>query len=681
MRKVVLGSILLGACSPGDVDTEVGVLSQDEDVSCVDDGECHPGEACSEGVCQLVRCRDEGLSSEPPLGEHAILIHDRELLVVDGAAHDGEHWIDGYSPEAGQVGYPGSWGVGADAIVDVAGGNLLGEAPDRFAVAVAGSSTIVLPGTDVTVDAGGEPKALAAGDVDGDGADELVVLFGSGAALCNLTLAAPTCERLEAAGGDAIDVVVADVEAGPAAVFLLEISGTQVLDVWRPGAEVERSQLPGHVDRIAAADLDGDGTDEIVGFRDDATGFWEHASLHAYRLGGEEATPVAEHEIHDSTVDIDAHDLDGDGISEVFAIRSDGDLEVLRAVENGFESAFVTDLLVSDSPRRIAFADVDGDSVRGRLVAGPTVVEGPAVPTVVVQFPPYSAEWSDGLPSVVVGNSEQESEAATDTLSLSLGVDVGVGASFFDIFSASLSTSLRREFSRSRTEETTISVGQNFSISPDPDAHGSQYGAVVVASGCFHAYEYDVEGEPMVVVVPVDGHAGLWSTPRYNAMARALGDLPIVEIGSVIGDPSSYPEEPTRLDGGSIADDDMVFPDPPELFVGDIGEVGWTLAAGQSTTTSEATTTNVSIDASVGVAGVQFGGHVGAGFGDAYSLRVGEEAMFGGSVPSIPDKAGTPEDEHALHRFSFSPYVYRERYDRPGGGEAGYYVVGFTVAR
>jgi hypothetical protein len=693
MRAVALSVLLAAGCVQTDFDPvtnpEVppgggigGEEWRDDDVTCASDDECYPGEACTEGVCQLVRCREDEVESEPPFGAFAMLLRDRELLVVDGSAEDGEYWIDGYSPEAGHVGYPGSWRAGTNAVVDVAGGNLLGEAPERFAVATQGSSTIFVPETDVTVDAGGEPKALAAGDVDGDGTDELMVLLDGGAAICNLAVDAPACDRIEAAGGSTIDVVVANFGDGPAtAVFLLEVSGKTVLDVWRPGAEVERAELDSHLDRIAPADLDGDGTDEIVGFRDDDLGFWAHASVHAYRLGADGASAIAEHQIHDSTVDIDALDLDGDGISELFAIRSDGDLEVLRAVERGFESAFVTDLLVSDNPRRLALSDIDGDSVGGELVGGPRLVSAPVVPTVVVQFPPHSSEFSDGLPSVLIGRTDQMTESTTDTVSLSLGVSVGVGASLFDLFSGSLSTSVQRELSRSRTEEKAISVGERFSIAPDPERPGLQYGAVVVAGGCFHAYDYDVNGEPMVVLVPVDGNAGVWSTPRYNAMAKALGDLPLIEIETVIGDPASYPAEPTKLDGSEIPADDLVFEDPPELFVGDIGEAGWWLTAAESTTLTEATTTTVSIDAEVGVAGVKFGGHVGESLGQAYSLRIGEEAIFAGSVPAIPDVVGTPEDEHALHAFSFSPYVYRERYERPDGSDAGYYVLGFTVAQ
>jgi hypothetical protein len=655
---------------------------RDDDVTCSTDDECHPGEACSEGVCQLVRCREDELISEPPLGAFAMLLRDRELLVVDGSADEGEYWIDGYSPEAGHVGYPGSWRAGASQAVDVAGGNLLGEAPERFAVATEGSATIFVPETEVTVDAGGQPKALAAGDVDGDGTDELVVLFDSGAALCDLAVESPECDPIDAAGGTTFDVAMAQLGDGPAAaVFVLEVGGDTMLDVWRPGEEVSRTKIDHHLDRIAAADLDGDGTDEIVGFRDDDFGFWAHASVFSYSLGGDETTAVGEHQIHDSTVDIATHDLDNDGIAELFAIRSDGDLEVLRAVDRGFESAFVTDLLVSDNPRRIALSDVDGDSVGGELVGGPRLVTAPVVPSVVVQFPPHSAEFSDGLPSVFLGRTDQMAESSTDTVSLSLGVSVGVGASLFDLFSGSLSTSVRRELSRSRTEEKAISVGERFSIEPDPDRPGLQYGAVVVAGGCFHAYDYDVDGEPMVVLVPVDGNAGVWSTPRYNAMAKALGDLPIIEIDTVIGDPASYPAEPTKLDGSAIPGDDLVFEETPELFVGDIGDAGWWLTAAESTTLEEATTTTVSIDAEVGVAGVKFGGHVGESFGHAYSVRIGEEAIFAGSVPPIPDVVGTPEDEHALNAFSFSPYVYRERYDRPDGSEAGYYVLGFTVAR
>jgi hypothetical protein len=87
----------------------------------------------------------------------------------------------------------------------------------------------------------------------------------------------------------------------------------------------------------------------------------------------------------------------------------------------------------------------------------------------------------------------------------------------------------------------------------------------------------------------------------------------------------------------------------------------------------------LSVSSSVGVGGVKFGAELGAGWGKGYQIAVGQEALFGGAVPPMPDDPSTPEDEYASRAFSFSPYVYREHYTDAGGEDAAYYVLSFAV--
>lgn len=668
---------------------------RDDDISCEQNSDCQPGEQCGDGICQLARCGEEDdMASDAPMGNYAVLLRDKEMLVADGDASDGGFWVDGYALEAGSVSYPGSWNAGSAAIVDVAGGNVLGSAPEHFVVANEGRSFLSVPEAGVSVDVGGQPAAIATGDLDNDGTDEVaVVLQGGGLAICELS--EPTgCELQDAAHGDPADVAIAELDGddSPEVVVLLEVGGQHVLEVWTPAAEADaprrQAVLEEGADRIASVDLDGDGKDEIAAFADDDWGFWAHASLRAFSLAGDEAMEVAFHEIHDSTVDIAVDDLDDDGKDEILALRSNAEIELLVGTEGGFESAYSTSLTVSRSPKRLGVADIDGDSIGGRLVEGPKLVTGPVIPTVVLEIPPYDAERSEGLPSLTVGRSETVGESLSDTVSLSLSVDVGVSADFFGVFEAGLSGRVSQTISRTHAEASRLTVGDRFSVTPDPDRADQSYGAVVVAAGCFHAYTYEVDdpndamgadGEEMVILVPVGGSTGLWSTTRYNAMAKALGTLPEIEIESSVGNPASYAAEPSKLDGSEIDEEDLVFTDVPELVVSDIGDVGYFLSAEESTTTTTASTVNVDVTASLGLGPFQFGATVGQGRGQAYSLTVGSNALFLGSVPPVPDVPETPEDEHADHAYAFSPVVYREHYDRGDGQDAGYFVVSHVV--
>ena len=73
--------------------------------------------------------------------------------------------------------------------------------------------------------------------------------------------------------------------------------------------------------------------------------------------------------------------------------------------------------------------DWNGDSPAGRLVEGPELVAGNAVPITVLVFPPYPAKVSNGplSASVMVGNNDSTEESLTDTVSLHLGMTLTGG--------------------------------------------------------------------------------------------------------------------------------------------------------------------------------------------------------------------------------------------------------------
>ena len=78
---------------------------------------------------------------------------------------------------------------------------------------------------------------------------------------------------------------------------------------------------------------------------------------------------------------------------------------------------------------------------------------------------------------------------------------------------------------------------------------------------------------------------------------------------------------------------------------------------------------------------VSVGASLGVGWGQGYSVTVGEDAFFGGSLPPLPDDPNTPEDEYQQHAYTTLPYVYREHYTDANGNDAAYYVVSYAVAQ
>ena len=179
------------------------------------------------------------------------------------------------------------------------------------------------------------------------------------------------------------------------------------------------------------------------------------------------------------------------------------------------------------------------------LVEGPIQCDGNVVPLMVLIPPPYDKERSSRPSGAAYGDHESTSESFSDTVSLGMNVDVGVGADFMDLFGAKVSQSLSLRVDNTYRERNTRSVGGRYSVKGQPDVYGPHHGAVTLAWGCFNAYVYEVEdpsgvlgtgadGEQFVMTVPVDGSVSLWSTTRYNAMAEAVGNLPVIDWPGVI---------------------------------------------------------------------------------------------------------------------------------------------------
>src|SRR6185295_1193672 len=100
----------------------------DDDVSCTTEADCAEGEACEEGVCQVKRCV-ESYDSKAPMGDNHYFGTDGEMAVLSDKS-----FIDGFDGNGGS--YLDSWDLGADKVVDVAGGNFDGHRPMGIAVAL-----------------------------------------------------------------------------------------------------------------------------------------------------------------------------------------------------------------------------------------------------------------------------------------------------------------------------------------------------------------------------------------------------------------------------------------------------------------------------------------------------------------------------------------------------------------
>jgi hypothetical protein len=669
----------------------------DDDVTCEVEEDCLDGETCLDGVCQMQRCHQGPYLSDPPLARGLRFFQDRELVVADQNASEGSYYIDGYAPEPGSVDYPGSWNMGDAKIVDVVGGDFFGENPERFAVVQEGSTKIkvgMMDG-DVSMDVAFPPIALAAGDVDGDQKDEIIAIgqFGN-YALCEVD--EQSCNTGFFQNGNGKDVGVGDVDQDgvPEAVMLLEQGGNELLYVLQFDDEDDYYSPANHdIVRMDVGDPDGDGVDEIYAFEDD--GLIASAKMYAYSGAGGEVAEIASQDIDDKTNDLTFADLDGDDKDELIALRDDSSVELFRGAEGSYQlnPEFTHQLQVTSNAYRIAASDFDGDSPRSYLMdEEPQLVPGPLLPTIVAYFPPYDSQFTDDVPTLILGDTDSKSEDYSDSVSLSMSIDVGLSGNLFGLFNAGIRSRIGRTITKTYGEGFRQNIGRRMIVGPDPKTQGQKYGVVGLSCGCFHVYRYRVDdpaarlgdggdGEEFVMVIPVDGVTTMWSTKRYNAMAEAVGNIPVVPDPShVLGDVSSYPNGPQKPNGDPIPTEDFLFDEVPSFLVSDVGKVGFWLSAGEYQTNTTATSTDFSIGAELGLGPFKFGTDVGIGTTSSYSLTVGQEVLFGGSVPALADDPQTPEDEYLENAYSFAAYVYKEHYEGPDGDDRSYYVLDYAVA-
>lgn len=672
------------------------------DPTCSSDDDCAAGEQCIEGLCQMQRCATQKFRSVAPLGAQSYFAVDRELLVVSDDSD--KLTIDGYEPTNGSFAHPQSqtWAVDGLHILDVAGGNLTGKRPETV-VAVASGSTrlhLVSGGAGAkAIDLGFQPAAVATGDVDRDSVDEAVVLGQNGElAICKLTTG--KCDRRSFAGtgkdvavadvdGDGFDepiVVVEDAEGSAVTVVNLDSETTKQ-------SALVRLTIPGaSLTRVTTLDLDKGGAAEIVVLEDGGYVGFADDTLHFLKSQGDKLVALGTQDISSEARDILGADTNGDDVPELMVLEDD-EVEVFSpASASSVSSLYKSPLSASVAPSRLGFADVDGDSPTGTLDGDAQLVPGPIVPLTVMVYPPYSKSHSDGQSMIVVGAAESESQSQSSTVSLNASVTVGLNFELPVVFKAGVSGRIEAGISKTRENARSLSIGERYLVAAKPELEGTSNGAVVLSCACYHAYNYKVDdpagklgaksaGGKMSVFVPVGGQTSLWSLKRYNALAKKLGTLPTIDVPYVVGDATSYPKKISRLDGTPIPSKDLLFTAPRDYRVSDVAMTNWDLTMGESQSNSEATSIGIGLHGTLAAGPIYAESDVSSSLRQAYSVSAGRSTSFGGTVPPIRNNAQTPEDEHELYAYGFTPVVYRQAYKAKNGIDGGYYVVTYNVTK
>lgn len=663
-------------------------------IACRSDADCQSGESCGKGFCQMKRCGGT-YASLPPLGLNGYAYLDRAFMMAGDT-----RGIRALSPYA--TGDRAQLTVSA-APADVAGGNFTGERPEGVAFVITGSSNLSLafPGKEpVSFPIGFAGKRVAAGDVTGDGLDEIVVLGEGGAyAVCNAI--EKSCKKGTVPVA-ATDVTVGDVDGdGVAEALFLSPNLISIVEAASGKAKGSQPVKPVLVS-LAAGDLDGDGKVEVFGAEDT----WGTSAdvLHVFKLGATLA-PIGELPL-DYTITNDALDVaftKQDDKPRIGVLASSSKLVVAEVVNGAVKQVSSTNV---SGAKRLSAADVVGRSALVKLKNREPVLEvGPPVPIAVLTLPPYSATYSQGPSSATLGTTEEsstaESHGSSKTVSLSLGGGLGlppnpltgaIGAGF----SVFVSNTWAQTASRQVSKNISLSIGNSYTVTAEPQVDGYNSGGVVLGGGCFHRFDYDIDDPERLAgantpsiqtFVPVGGETSLWSTRRYNALVDAIGDgrLPKVEIPMKLGTVASYPAAPVTLEGTPIADEDNVFKKSPVTRSSDVGTVGFSLTVNDSTTNTDATAFNysrsISVSGNIGLVSGQASQDTNWGLDQSYSVTLGTSASFSGQIGPVRDDPGTPANEATVYGYSFNPLVYRHHFKAKDGKDGAYYVLTYTAGQ
>jgi hypothetical protein len=659
--------------------------STSEKVDCTSDKDCATGESCQNNVCQMRRCA-EAYESKPPLGINRYFGTDGELAIISDNT-----FIDGFESD-GTGKYLNSWEMPASGnkIVDITGGNLTGKRPHQIAVALEFTDKVKIKDGNGTFDLQLPmwPKAIAAGDTDADGLDELVAVSQDGAvAVCRVDK--KSCSSSKFSGIKVVDVAVADVDADGFAepVFLTDDGKNSGMVVWNLDAKKtgQKETLAWTVNlkirAMAAGQVRANGPAEMALLED--RGWWGFANdrVHLFSPATEKITSSVD--VNGHTIDVAVGDRNSDDVAEIAFLRDDHKYELMSAKDGMLTKIGEYAITVGKVAQRISMVDWNGDSASGRLSEGPVLVPGNAIPIAALVFPPFPSHVAANGASVSLGSTESTSTSNSKTVSLSVGLAVSFEAEL-PLFKAGVGAHINKDFSKTHTITKTQSVGQSFEIDANPSLFGTDYGAVVMSCGCYHRYRYVTEdpanriggsGKGVDIYVPVGGQTQLWSTKRYNAMAKAVKTLPVIDIPARIGDVKSYPRKIQTLSGEPVPTADMLFPKPPTFQVSDVGTIGFSLSAGKSETNETAETTTLGVSGSLEAFGVGVEATIDVGVTQGYSIEVGNETEFGGTIPAIHDDPNTPEDEFAINHYGFTPFVYRQHYKGKNGKDAAFYVL------
>jgi len=446
---------------------------------------------------------------------------------------------------------------------------------------------------------------------------------------------------------------------------------------------------------IGVGDFDGNGTQDVV-----ITPLTDHPSTPQWLLMYYYPDSNGAGNIglgYDNEIHLAVGDTDRDGKDEFYITYAENDeyhVEEWQLVGKGFEKTLDwSQLYTTEYYPLAAIGDFDGDNMVVRYTGEHWMsISDPRIAVALAMPPVWLGINQDrsGSTSVGYGESTSFTEEIGSEVSVSAGLTLSVsGGDPFGIVEFEASTTLEKEFTKTQTSTSSVSLGikRNASWSDeDPQNY------VVFSATTYHCYKYKIIAHPdpeflepgnefMTIDVPIETNTYKKSISAYNDGGDYM-EIGLETFSHTLGDPTTYKTIADRdeilyagpIDDDDDDDDDDDQIDPGPIYDENMGASGWSMPPqGQplipvdegpgggtelSVTLSESNSSGtsrslgVTMTAGLSVAGVGFEASVGYKNTDVYTVTVGQTTSYYGSVGEIQSV------DYDDYFYKFGMFVY-----------------------
>lgn len=524
---------------------------------------------------------------------------------------------------------------------------------------------------------GSDWRGVAAGDLTGDGVDDVVALRrSSGKDIYCWTIQGQSRTLFKETGnyGDGSDwrgLTVGDFDrdgVDEAAAVRTGVS-TEQFFIWdlQDGDVVRADTAWGSGfgnssdwRGIEAGDFDADGADEIVAIRKS-----DGDNIHIFDWNDRMTQLFGGYGGGSDWRGLATGDFDADGADEITAVRTNvsGDQFFIWdfAWENDPDDTgdqWGADFGDASDWRGIAVGNFDGDNVRLVWTGNQYRYSTPSSVVAYLSVPPFDLNHMKGVStfSTLYGEGEVEEETRTNSIAvsssatLSFGIQDPIGA-FGTSFGYTVERSLRRSRGTGSSKEVYTSY-PNIGSPDDPEAED----AVVAVVTHYDLYEYEYQEWDGNTVT--SSHTMLISVPdSIEKKSYELSQSPISSSQSdhIVGQVTSYPFQ-LRASG-----DELVHAEDYQ-WVTDATSSPWSAKFGEIDITTVEQSFGINFFGEVTAGGVTFGTSVGLTTGSTHTISIGKYTEFAGVTGPV---------DTSFYEFMYRPYVWRT----PGGYVAIDYLV------